>query len=186
MLHHVGVEVHRDALPPGLGSSILLLDGRRDPSRFGADDEVPRDRPIWLSLEPGPSPARVHIVASYPINTVQAHGREPPEAKRNEVLARLSRLFPFMNEGEPEVFVPGSTPDSPRSLPHPHFDDDLDPLAGIGGIPLRTPMKNLILAGPSHLPGLGYEGDFLTALQASNAAETLLSGRKAKASLTEA
>lgn len=181
-LYAFGLEVDRKALPPGLGRRILLLNGRRDRSRFDPNEPNSEDRPIWLITRPGDRPERIRLIALHPFSSVQAHGGEAMTAKDRVVRARLERLFPFLPDGHPESFMPGSSGYGPPYLAHPHFDPGLDELTGLGGIPTRTPLKTLFFAGPAVLPGLGREGEYLSALQAADAVEATLTGGKRKQS----
>jgi len=47
----------------------------------------------------------------------------------------------------------------------------------VTGLPCRTPVKNLVLAGREVVPGLGIEGEFHAAWQAAGEVERLL-GKK--------
>lgn len=179
-LYAYGIEVDRNVLPPGLGPRLLLLNGRRDPTRFDPEQPNSEDRPIWLITRPAQAAERVELVALHPFSSVQAHGTESMATKDAIVRARIERLFPFLTEGRPEPFMPGSAGHGAPFLAHPHLDPSLDDLTGLGGVPTRSPLKNLFLAGPAVLPGLGQEGEYLSALHAADAAETALTGGKKK------
>jgi hypothetical protein len=94
---------------------------------------------------------------------------------------RIERVIPFFAEGSP-VFTPLSTSAATREnrpfLAHPHFVPDLDPLAAMTGVSMRTSLKNVFVAGPAVMPGLGIEGEYLSALQAADACEALGTGVK--------
>jgi len=179
-LYAFGFEVDRAALPPGLGPRLLLLNGRRDRSRFDPDEPNSEDRPIWLTTRPAEREDRIQLVALHPFSSVQARGSEVMAAKDAVVRARVERLFPFFSEGHPETFMPGASGRGAPFLSHPHFDPDLDESTGLGGVPTRTAMKTLFLAGPAVLPGLGQEGEYLAAFQAAEAVEQQLSGARKK------
>jgi glycine/D-amino acid oxidase-like deaminating enzyme len=179
-LYAYGLEVDRIVLPPGLGRRMLLLNGRRDSSRFDPTQPNSEDRPIWLILRPGATSDRIQLVALHPFSSVQAHGAEAMATKDAIVRARIERLFPFLPEGHPEPFMPGASEQGPPFLSHPHFDPMLDELTGLGGVPTRSPLKHLFFAGPAVVPGLGQEGEYLAALQAADAVEGALTGGKKK------
>ena len=97
--------------------------------------------------------------------------------------ARVERLVPFLAEGNPVIRVlsgRGATRDQRSVLPHPLYDPELDPEPGLTGVGMRTPHKNLFLAGPAVLPGLGVEGEYWTALQAADAISVVKTGAKVK------
>jgi hypothetical protein len=174
-LHAWGIELDEDAVPEPMGTHVLLLNGRRDPSRVDPEDPTGADRPIWVSSRPSEQAGRRQLILQHPMSTVQAHGG----TRLDEVLkARLERLVPFLEDASPQTFQPREagrfgTP----CLAHPFFDPGLDSVTGLGGVSMRTPFKNLWLAGPCVIPGLGREGEYLSALQSANAVQQLLGGR---------
>ncbi len=177
-LYELGLEVARSALPPCIGPRLLLLNGRRDPERF--DPSVPdsEDRPILLEVLSAAEPHRVRLLARYPVSAAMAHSGGERGGLDRHIRARVDRLFPFFAQGSPATYRPESDDLRPAPLLHPHFDPTADAITGLGGVPVRTPFKNLFLAGPAVLPGLGQEGEYMAALQAADAASTLHSGAK--------
>ena len=157
-LHARRFEVDTRVVPPALGPQAILLNGRRDPERaqLVGLGEV---RPMWLSTERNGD--RTTLTLQHPVSSVRAHaeGRDQLE----EIMeARLVRLIPFLQEGAPKRQT------LPRSS-HPLYDATQDELTGVGGVPTRTPYKNIFVAGPAVLPGLGVEGEVRSALQAVDA-----------------
>ncbi len=164
-LHPFVVDLDAAVLPPPLAERVLLLNGRRR-----SRDALPHDPPILLLRRPGPDAGRVRLVALQPVTEAERH---TDAAARVEpvIRARLRRLVPFYDEGRPE------TPDPRRvilPLPQPLFDPELDPIGRIGGVPTETGLKQVFVAGPAVLPGLGPEGSYLAALQAADAVERAL------------
>ncbi len=176
-LHGVGFELDRAVLPPDMATHLLLLNGRRDRSRFDADDPFGEDRPIWLTLRPGREAQRVQLLATQPVSTVRARGSQG--APVEEVMrARIERLIPFFAEGRPESFALETHRFGASFMPHPFFEPNADDPSGLGGVSMRTPIKNLFLAGPSVIPALGAEGEYLAAIQVADAVEALHRGKK--------
>ncbi|MCK6551266.1 hypothetical protein L6R52_35855, partial [Myxococcota bacterium] len=173
-LHALAIEVDREVLPPALADHALLLNGRRDPTRFDASDPDAEDRPILLAKLPAEDDDRAVLVASYPLSVSRAHSEL---AELEAVLrARIERVVPFLSDGHPKLEALGARGSTLGVRPfvgHPLFATDLDPLAGITGIPMRTRAKNVLVAGPAVLPGLGVEGEYLVALQAADACAPL-------------
>ncbi len=167
-LQALGIEADVEVIPPGLASHAILLNGRKDRSRFDDNDPEGEDRPIWLTVEPV-TKLRVRLIALHPVSTALAH------AQRHETLdlvvrARVSRVIPFLDAGHPETVR--------LEIDHPLYQHDLDPTAGIAGVPTKTALKNVFLAGPAVLPGLGIEGAYLSALQAADEVDALVTGAK--------
>lgn len=181
-LHVMGVELDKAVLPPGMGDYLLLLNGRADPARFDAESRSLQDRPILVVRRPTKAPGRQELVLAHPVSAVRAHA-EGLDRLEAAMRARLERLVPFLSEGHPQVHSltgRGATRDHSPVLPHPLYDPELDPDLGLTGVPMRTPYKNVLLAGPAVLPGLGVEGEYWAALQAVDAACVLKLGGKPK------
>jgi hypothetical protein len=173
-LHVLGVEVDEQVLPPPLGRHVLLSNGRRDPTRLDPQEPDTGDRPVWIVRREAETAGRVQLLLHLPVSSLEA--KETRHISVDEVLqARLERLVPFLEDGQPNSFDPtrAGRLGSPV-LPHPFFDVGLDEVTGFGGVSMRTGLKNLFLAGPAVVPGLGREGEYLSALQAAGAVESLL------------
>ncbi len=184
-LHAVSIEVDRDVLPPGMAENLLLANGRGR-ARPG-DGNAAEDRPILL-LSRGSTvsaPDRVRLVALHPLSSVRSHTTGTDRLDL-AIRARIERLVPFLDDGHP-TFTPltGQGNSEWPLIEHPLLDPELDPLMGVSGIGFRTPQKNLYVAGPTVLPGLGTEGEYMSALQAVDAVEAQLRGKKAPKSLAE-
>jgi phytoene dehydrogenase-like protein len=167
-LQAYGVEVDIEVIPPGLGKQVLLLNGRKDRSRFDDNDPEGEDRPIWLSVEQA-TQLRTRLLALHPVTSALAHAQRH-ESLDLMVKKRIERVIPFLDEGHPERLRMDSD--------HPLYQHDLDPTAGLTGVPTKTSLKNVFLAGPAVLPGLGVEGAYLAALQAADEVELSAAGTK--------
>lgn len=156
-LHALRIEIDRAVLPEPMAPRVLLLNGRGQVRAPGGNE--PEDRPILLQVREAEQAGRAHLIALHPVSEIESHlGHDSLD---EAIRARLVRLIPFLQDGHP----------APSRIPiaaHPLFDAELDPIAGIGGIPTATPMKNVVVAGPAVLPGLGAEGAYLAALQVAD------------------
>ena len=171
-LHALALEVDRASLPPCLASNVLLLNGRKQTR--SPDSDEPEDRPILLLVRDPVSGAdaarRASLIALHPVSVVEARGARM--ARLNDVIrARIQRLIPFLADAHP-------TTTAAPVLKHPLFDPDLDALTGIAGVAPKTPLKNVYVAGPVVLPGLGVEGQYMAALQAADAIDRRANKRK--------
>lgn len=187
-LHALSIVVDAAVIPPGMAEHLILLNGRKDPSRFDSRDPDAEDRPVLLTHRgPTPIPGRVQLIAVHPVSSVRAHLSET-ERLDEVIRARVERLIPFLGEGHP-VLEPLSSRSASREarpfLAHPLFDPELDRQLGIAGIPMRTKFKNVFIAGPAVMPGLGIEGEYFSALQAADACEALQGGAKRPKTLAE-
>ena len=109
-----------------------------------------------LVAMPDPAPGRARYVALHPVSEVRLHAEGLDRLER-AMRARIERLVPFLNDGKPVITAA-------TSRAHPLFDAELDPIAGVARVSIRTPYKNVLIAGPVVLPGLGAEGEHLSAL----------------------
>jgi len=173
-LHVLGIEVDAQVLPPPLARHVLLSNGRRDPSRLDPEEPDTGDRPVWMVRREAPTAGRVQLLLHLPVSSLEA--KETRHVAVDDVLqTRLERLVPFLRDGDPQTFDPTRAGRfGPPVLPHPFFDDGLDEVTGFGGVSMRTGLKNVFLAGPAVVPGLGREGEYLSALQSAGAVESLL------------
>jgi phytoene dehydrogenase-like protein len=159
-----------EALAEGMGSRVFLI---ADPARPLIEDNAiavtvgqpaPRDPgriPVWAEcLLPAPA---VDAGPGY-LRTVRARVRK-----------QLARLFPFLPQhlialGSPfdglPPEVPGAAKPLPAAAPIPmpavYVGERPRPL-DLGGLPHTPGIKNLWLAGRENLPGLGLEGDLVSA-----------------------
>lgn len=182
-LYAVSIEVDTEVLPPGMGDYTLLLNGRKDRSRFPSNDPDAEDRPILLVKRSAVPSARAELVAIHPVSNAREHAQRAEDLEM-VIRARVERLLPFLPTGNPEL-TPLSARGGKPQLSHPLFESGLDPIAGMCGVPMRTSFKNVFVAGPAVMPGLGAEGEYFTALQAADACEMLLKGHKRPKTLAQ-
>jgi hypothetical protein len=183
-LHGLIIELDRLAVPPAMGDNVLLLNGRKAARPIGSGELETEDRPILLLRRAIPGQQdRLRLYALHPLSAERAAGGGLSRLEKM-VEARVERLIPFLPDANPTVRLFAHPREDQRGAIHPHFDPGLDPMLGISGVSAQTPHKNVFVAGPSVLPGLGVEGAYFASLEVAELAETLL-GRKKKASLQE-
>ncbi|MCC7385439.1 MAG: hypothetical protein IT384_26555 [Deltaproteobacteria bacterium] len=177
-LHALALELDAAAIPPGMGQQVLLHNGRRDDRPSGGNAES-EDRPILLLVRTL-AEGRARILALHPISAARAHleGRSRLDAVMQ---ARIERLIPFAREANLRIEAIGtsSLESNGHAVVHPFFDPEHDALAGVAGVSTHTPYKNVFVAGPAVLPGVGAEAPHLIALEVADAVETAL-GRARK------
>ncbi|MEM1025582.1 MAG: hypothetical protein AAF627_09260 [Myxococcota bacterium] len=173
-LHVLGIEVDEQVLPPPMGRHVLLSNGRQDPARLDPAQPDTGDRPVWIVKRAAEGPGRIQLLLHLPVSSLEA--RESRHISVDDVLrARLERLIPFLEDGRAQTFDPTRAGRfGPPILQHPFLDPGLDDVTGFGGVSMRTGLKSFFLAGPAVVPGLGREGEYLSAVQAAGAVEALL------------
>jgi hypothetical protein len=159
--------VRRDALPEGMGARVFAV---RDPAQPLVEDNAlaitvgNEDRggqvPIWVDCL---VPAAAAAGPGY-LGVVRARVRE-----------RLARLLPFFDRhlvvlASPHDGLPPEVPGAEAALdPLPvspmaaALTSDLPRTLAVAGVPHATGIKNLTLASGENLPGLGREGELVSA-----------------------
>ncbi|MEE2901810.1 MAG: hypothetical protein VYC39_05745 [Myxococcota bacterium] len=168
-LHSLTFEVNEDVLPPGMERLVLLMNGRKQ-NREDSEDFT-KERGILLINEPiaasqGGRTSRVRITALYPMSAAEEHVSKKVD---KIIKARIQRLIPFLNDGEPRVrslFEDSkSSQKTTENLFHPLYDVDRLGYLGFENVSSATAVKNIHLGGPAILPGLGIEGEYLSSFQ---------------------
>ncbi len=165
--------VKAEGLPAGMGELVLV-----DPGPAGAKDaQNLAVGPIILQVHPARKAdgkedpdARVVCGAAF----VPAAIRDGGELHLKEVADSLTRqmraLMPFADRHRLLLSAPyldaGGVRGS-RLMPHPLYELATPAFLGVTGLPIRTPIKNLLLANREVLPTLGLEGEFMAALGAA-------------------
>ncbi|MEL7304405.1 MAG: NAD(P)-binding protein [Myxococcota bacterium] len=186
--------VQRDVIPCGMAEALFLLNGRR--SRRA---EEPRDAPIFMrrypaqhgeairsrGLRPTVDPNREVLSVALPIRTKEVtHSPERLAALREQLSQRVRRLLPFLDQHLVDTSFPSETSSWDLEgegvvravdpwLLHPLYEVSEQPWLGVAGRANRGFVKNLIYASRDVLPGLGLEGEYLTALKAVETVSTL-------------
>jgi phytoene dehydrogenase-like protein len=161
-IHSMSWVVRADALPAPLGDVALAIPSEGPPVLLQV---VPAARAGAKGHEPSPT-ERV-LTAGVPIPEGGA------SADADALLRRaVAEFLPFLERATLHESAPGERA-AARGF-HPHFAVRPDHALGVGGASCATPIRNLFLAGREVLPGLGFEGQFHSALQTSQAVEALL------------
>ncbi len=174
-----------DALPEGMGERVFQI---TDPSRPLIEENAlaitvgqpaprqPEQIPVWVEC----------VVPAPPVDAGPGYLR----ALRGRVVERLQAVLPFFrqhlivlaspHDGLPPE-LPGAAPKAapapagkkgaPAGAPAPAPTLPLPPVYAAEGespfdvtaLPHATGIKNLYLAGPENLPGLGFEGELVSA-----------------------
>ena len=178
--------VKERALPPALGENVLAL--RDAAGGEGVDNAVflqvlparreprkgPGDKPL-----PGEAVADERVVCA---SAFVPAGLGPEALREAAVRIReaVADAIPFFErhlvaESAPLI----ADPERARlSQVHPLYRSDEEDELGIGGLPVRSPWKNLLFAGREVVPGLGIEGEFYAGIQAAGHVAALLGSKE--------
>jgi hypothetical protein len=163
-----------EALPEGMGARVLSI---RDPAK-----PILEDNAILLVVGP-PAPRfpdRVPVWLECLVPAAAAESLGYLAVIRARVRDELSRLIPFYDRhlwvlASPHDGLPpelgldalGEKPPMLDPIPPtpmvPVLSCDLPRMLGVGGTPHGTGISNVHLASAENLPGLGCEGDFVSA-----------------------
>ena len=166
----ISLMVTPEAIPEGMGSRVFLI---ADPAR-----PLMEDNAICVTVgQPGPrDPGRLPVWAEclLPAPPVDA-GPGYVRSMRARVRKQLARLFPFFPRHllalgspfdglPPEVSGAAKIAAAVAPIPMPAVYGAERPRAlDIAGLSHATGIKNLFLAGRENLPGLGIEGELVSA-----------------------
>lgn len=164
------------AVPEGMSRDVFFV---RTPERPLAEANALR-----VEIEPrGPERRRITVEALLPRRGIE----DVPEylsSVRERILASLGELIPFLGEHLDLVDSPHDGRDifdvrnRARIEPSEPWSRGVDTMRrvygfpvssalGVGALPVRAPIKRLLLANEQVVPGLGLEGLFLTAWSAA-------------------
>lgn len=123
----------------------------------------------------GPAEERVLTVGALVPAQARELGEEHLELLAQRIRDAMLTVLPF---AQPKLFsVPllsKSAARGSRLVSHPLFEIDEVANLGVTGLSPQTPLKNLFLASREVLPGLGLEGELLTALNVAGKVQALL------------
>lgn len=173
--------VKLEGLPPGLGETVLALPPGASEDAALLLQVLPARRSGKKGAPEVAQGERVLAVGGFVAARSRDHGRSHLGDLASGLRARLAEVLPYLerhlvHESIPELAVPAEGRGS-RLLPHPLYEVNRSQTLGVTGLPCRTPLKNLVLAGREVVPGLGVEGEFHAAWQAAAEVERLL-GKK--------
>ncbi|MCB9611387.1 MAG: hypothetical protein H6721_09105 [Sandaracinus sp.] len=180
------VLLRAEGVPEGMARDVLYV---RDPARPRVGENFLR-----LELDDGwgrgsraegtPSGrARLTVEALLPRRGVEEVSGYVA-SQRERILATLSELVPFLSDHAELIDSPHDGRDAqhlatgaliapeepwsrgPRTMRAVH-GYPVRGMLGVAGLPLRTPLRRLLLCGPHNLPGLGLEGSLVAAWSAA-------------------
>lgn len=160
------------ALPRGMGE--LVLWESEDPELGAMLVQV---QPAKRSSDPGGEEMRTVCAAAFVPATARELGEDHLKTLADRISGQLELLMPFSKSKvvlESAPYLHASGVRGSRMLPHPHLAFEEESLLGITGLPARAPAKHLFLASREVLPGLGFEGEVLTALRVSKLVQETL------------
>jgi hypothetical protein len=177
--------VKERALPPALGENVLALrdagggdelgnalflqvmparrDARRGGAREALGDAVPDERVVCASgfVPAGIGEAALKAAAA---RIREAVGDAIPFFERH-LVAESSPLL-----AEPERAA--------MSQVHALYQAEEEDALGVAGLSVRSPWRNLLLAGREVVPGLGIEGEFYAGIQAAGHVAAILGAKE--------
>lgn len=183
----VNLMVRPEVIPCGLHRIAFLLNGRRQQR-----DDEPKDPPLMLrhysALDSAAarngngngdskSESETYEVLSVacPVRVADIqHSPERFSLLKEQILGRVRRVVPFLDDHLVDVSSASDTtawdiesePNVRRIDPwtlHPIYETPERPFLGVSVRSLRTYYKNLLHCGRDVVPGLGVEGDYITA-----------------------
>jgi hypothetical protein len=168
--------VRPEALPEGMGRRVIAV---RDPAKPKLEENA---MSITVGLPPPRHPNRVPIWIECLVSASASESLGYLSVVRARLREELSRIMPFYDQhllviasphdGLPPELGPATRPDPQQTgrLPNiapmpmsPALSCDLQRVLGLGGASHATGFKNVFLANHENLPGLGREGQFISA-----------------------
>jgi hypothetical protein len=163
--------VRPEAIPLGMGPRLFAV---RDPSQpllednaiaitLGAEDRQREQVPIWVDcLVPAAAAAGEGYLAVLRARLRERLGRLLPFFDRHLLVLASPHdgLPPELSPEEPSIEPPAPVPATPMT---PALTSDLPRALAVAGAPHATGIKNLTLASAENLPGLGREGELVSA-----------------------
>jgi phytoene dehydrogenase-like protein len=150
------------AVPPGFGSAAVCLPQSSPKNLFM------QIHPVQREGRPAEGHSVLQLCAQVPSQTLTL-GDDGMAKLRTELRESAEEFFPFIDgyvllESAPSMEQRSAGP--PPRL-HPRFEIARKRVLGVTGLPLRTPLRNLVRANREVLPGLGLEGEFLCGVRAA-------------------
>ena len=175
--------VRKEVIPEAMARSVFMLDGRQTKR-----DDAPADPALFVqrhrirTVASSRAHARTIDPDSHEILTVAcpvrvgdvAHAASSRAIFENQVLARLSRLIPYLTDHVVDISHPldthswddlPATSDTPHDWwsAHPLFETTAKPMLGVFCRPVQTYFQNLAHCGRDVVPAFGLEGEYITA-----------------------
>ncbi|QQR91837.1 MAG: hypothetical protein IPJ88_09115 [Myxococcales bacterium] len=171
----VNLLIPRNCIPPSTQGDLLVVSSASSAER---NDEI-----LHVQQHPWPEDDKVLLCVGGFLR-IDKHRDLSLDTLREDTIGKLEQVFPFIQDHIELIDSPhdGKVPTSPGDKMKVHVDQPWTRgpqtmptmweyptrgLHGLGGLPLRTPLRNLILCNDQVLPGLGMEGALLTAQAAT-------------------
>jgi len=186
---NIGLSVFRkkyDRIKPSLYPFTIHLgaDNRCIPEKMGVyvvvSDEtksVENGNPMFLETsEPGdvlraPDGKRAMSVTTFLKNSPSMFNNSDLEKIAESMLKNLGAFLPFLKENLDFMDLEQSIEISkgyPRTISHKYMMKN--PVIGTSFLSNKTPLKNVFLTGGMLMPGLGFEGEIMSGINAANLA----------------
>jgi hypothetical protein len=172
--------VRPEALPEGMGARVIVV---KDPAKPNLEENA-------FSITVGPPPARqpnhVPLWVECLVGASASESLGYLSVVRARLREELGRVMPFYDrhlvvvasphDGLPPELGPaakdddgahGRLPGVPPTPMPPSLSCDIQRMLGLGGAPHGTGLKNVYLTSNENLPGLGREGQFVSAWSVS-------------------
>ncbi len=159
-------------LPRGMGELVLC------------ESEDAELSPMLVQVQPTKKAGEVSgeemrnvCAAAFVPATARELGEDHLKTLAERLSAQLELLMPFSKSKvvlESAPYLHASGVRGSRMLPHPRLAFEEESVLGVTGLPARAPTKHLFLASREVLPGLGFEGEVLTALRVSKLVQETL------------
>jgi phytoene dehydrogenase-like protein len=163
--------VRPDAIPEGMGPRVVAV---RDPAQpliednallitVGAEDRQRAHVPVWVEcLVPAAAASGEQYLAVLRARLRERIGKVLPFFERHLLVLASPHdgLPPELSAAEPSLEPPDPVPAMPMTAA---LTSDLPRALAVSGTPHATGIKNLYLASGENLPGLGREGDLVSA-----------------------
>jgi phytoene dehydrogenase-like protein len=181
----INLVVRREVIPCGMAHALFLLNGRKQ-----AREQDIVDPPLLVQRFASEAGARAApdkadkatevLSVACPVRVADvAHSPERLDALKQQVLSRMRRLVPFLDDHLLDVSLPSDTASwdlqttesaaarrvDPWRL-NPLYETSDAALLGVAARTARTHFKNLVHCGRDVVPGLGLEGEYIAGLGA--------------------
>ena len=171
---HLGV--HDRCIPEKMGAYVVFVSEETGPVEDG-NTSFPETNDLFLETsEPGdtlraPDGKRAISVTAFLKNSPLESPDGDLKTIAEGMLKNLAPFLPFLEEGldfmnvERSIYLSRSCQ---RTVSHKYAVKG--PLIGMSFLPIKTPMKNLFLTGDMLIPGLGFEGEIMSGINAARLA----------------
>ncbi len=161
------VAVDANVIPVGMDENVILL--------MEPEKELRNGNSVFVSLSPAESPEYApkgkRLIAATTLVQAESGELSPQDARRlsDKIMDALRDMIPFLDDFTQFVAYDESYA-LYQATRRQTFQPVIDPedRFGIGCLANRTPIDEVFYAGKATLPGLGMEGEGISALTAAN------------------